>query len=161
MFLPAAESYSESWCPLPAYVRQCSRILLCEPEVRRGVTRYRVLEIWKESKSYRKAQQLSNPRVEYLPAGMGRGAPRKPLPKQMVFFFTSARHPTCFNVEDGKLIYAASELLGPNRREYTLDEFKEAIAKAVSDQAELAPDAQWPKPIVGLDPLDPTQVIRD
>ena len=77
----------------------------------------------------------------------------------MIFFFTKRNQPdfakgklehhsTCFNIEDGKLLYAKDSDF--DEKEYTVEQFKKAVAAVVEDQEK--------KPKAGAGKAEPSNV---
>jgi hypothetical protein len=138
-----ARGFAESWPSLETYVDQCALIVKCKTEDQGGKVRFKVLETWKGK--YSSELFYDNPPDGYLYAGRAHGNDSPADGRDLIFFFTTRNQPafakgkfvvhsTCFNVNDGKLIYASTDNPGGHRQEYTVDSFKKAVASAVKNQ---------------------------
>ena len=130
---------AETWPTLPQYVDSSVLIVLCRTERSKDGLRYKVEETWKGV--YSPALFYHTPEEGYLYTGSWHGNEGQKEGVQTVFFFTAGNHPswtkgklldhsTSFQVADGKLIYASTSDSG-FRKEYTLSDFRKAIAERV------------------------------
>lgn len=133
----------------------CDLIILCETEMLDDKPVFKVLEEWKgefKATDFNKYLQARIPKPGYLPAGLGLHSGRKShIGQKVVFFFTHLKErkydgsSTSFDVRDGRLIYAETGNPGVPQ-EYTLSEFKKAIAEIVrsdkNDKPRAEPDAE-------------------
>jgi hypothetical protein len=138
-----ARGLAESWPSLVTYVDQCVLIVKCKTEDKGGKVKFKVLETWKGK--YSPDLFYDNPPNGYLYAERAHGNDSPAAGREMIFFFTRhnqpvfakgklVSHSTCFNVNDGKLVYASTDDPRGHRKEYLLDSFKKAVASAVENQ---------------------------
>lgn len=135
---------AETWPTLEEYVKQCHVIVLCDTEMLEGKPVFKVIEEWKGKYRTSDFNEWLRPRAPgpaYLPAGLSLHSGRKPREGQkVVFFFTGdpqkekySGSSTSFDVNGGKLIYAETGDPGVPRQ-YSLDDFKQAILRIVADE---------------------------
>lgn len=133
---------SENWPSLEKYVEECVLIVKCKTE-KKAKFQYRVLETWKGEYSSDLFLFYDTPSEGCLFAHQNHGNDRPRNGREVIFFFTKRNQPVfaggklehhsaCFNIEDGKVIYAENSDF--DEKEYTVDAFKKAIASANDDQ---------------------------
>lgn len=142
-FTPAV-GMSESWPSLEKYVEECVLIVKCKTE-KKAKFQYRILETWKGEYNPDQFLFYDTPPEGCIYAHQNQGNDRPRNGREVIFFFTTRNQPvfakgklehhsTCFNIEDGKVIYAENSDFDENEKEYTVEEFKKAIASVDENQ---------------------------
>lgn len=145
-----AFAWAEQWPSLEQYVEECVLIVKCKTE-KKAKFQYRVLETWKGNFNPDQFLFYDTPPEGCLFAHQNHGNDRPRNGREVIFFFTMRNQPvfakgklehhsTCFNIEDGKVLYAENSDF--DEMEYTVDEFKSAIAAIVGGQEKAQKGAQ-------------------